>query len=292
MTLRNAHRKLGRAIAAGATLLVAQSAAVAQNNGLVQGVIYDAHGQPVAGAMVKLKHELRRLTFMVISREQGRFEAKGLPPGQYSLQAIGGDARSPWFDAVYVNASGSANTKVSLALTTIAAPICRRPGRNAFRKRKRARSPPIQRPAEGEGKALVAESCASCHDLRRVVVKRSNADHWHTRRHECARVWTIATFRPDDAEYDTIVNYLTRVVVCAQWSALERLTTTRRKSWQLAHFSATRALPSPSGRSLDRRRPRALALPERVAAGRRQIGAAMVVEREADLGVALPLALT
>jgi Carboxypeptidase regulatory-like domain len=116
MTPRNVTQNLGCAIAAGAVLLLAQSAAVAQNNGLVQGAIYDADGQPVAGAMVKLKHELRRLTFMVVTGEQGRFEAKDLPPGQYSVQAIGGDMRSPWYDGVFVNARGNANTKVSLAL--------------------------------------------------------------------------------------------------------------------------------------------------------------------------------
>ena len=61
MTPSNVNRNLGCAITAGAVLLLAQFAAVAQNNGLVQGVIYNAHGQPVAGAMVKLKHELRQI---------------------------------------------------------------------------------------------------------------------------------------------------------------------------------------------------------------------------------------
>ena len=204
------NRNLGRGIAAGAVLLLAQSAAVAQNNGLVQGLIYDARGQPVAGAMVKLKHELRRLTFMVVSREQGRFEAKDLPPGQYSVQAIGGDMRSSWFDAVYVNASGSANTKVSLALNYHRGPDLPAawPQRIPEEQVRLVSVDPKDLP-EGEGKTLVAERCASCHDLRRVVVKRSNHDHWA---HTTARMRTRMTTAniPDltAAEYDTIVNYL------------------------------------------------------------------------------------
>jgi len=210
MTPRNVNRNLGCGIAAGAVLLLAQSAAVAQNNGLVQGVIYDAHGQPVAGAMVKLKHELRRLTFMVVSREQGRFEAKDLPPGQYSVQAIGGDMRSPWFDAVYVNAGGSANTKVSLALNYYRGPDLPAawPQRIPEEQVRLVSVDPKDLP-EGYGKTLVAEKCTSCHDLRRVVVKRSNGDHWA---HTTARMRTRMTTAniPDltNAEYDTIVNYL------------------------------------------------------------------------------------
>src|SRR4249920_2448692 len=48
----------------------------------------------------------------------------------------------------------------------------------------------------------------------------------------------------------TVMRVRILATVWLQWSRLERLTTTRRRSWQLAHFSATSALPSPSGRSL------------------------------------------
>jgi streptogramin lyase len=210
MTPSNVNRNLGCAITAGAVLLLAQFAAVAQNNGLVQGVIYNAHGQPVAGAMVKLKHELRRLTFMVVSREEGRFEAKDLPPGQYSVQAIGGDMRSPWFDAVYVNASGSANTRVSLALNYHRGPDLPAawPQRIPEEQVRLVSVDPKDLP-EGYGKTLVAEKCASCHDLRRVVVKRSNSDHWaHTIRRMRTRMTTANIPDLTDVEYDTIVNYL------------------------------------------------------------------------------------
>ena len=209
MTPRNINRNLGCGIAAGAVLLLAQSAAMAQNNGSVQGVVNDAYGQPVAGAMVKLKHELRRLTFMVVSREQGRFEAKDLPPGQYSLQAIGGNMQSPWFDAVHV-AAGGGTAKAILALNYHRGPDLPAawPQRIPEEQVRLVSVDPKDLP-EGEGKTLVAEKCASCHDLRRVVVKRSNRDHWA---HTTARMRTRMTTAniPDltDAEYNTIVDYL------------------------------------------------------------------------------------
>ncbi len=208
MTPRNINRNLGSGIAAGAVLLLAQSA-VAQNNGSVQGVISDAYGQPVAGAMVKLRHELRRLTFMVVSREQGRFEAKDLPPGQYSLQAIGGNMQSPWFDAAHV-AAGGGTAKAILALNYHRGPDLPAawPQRIPEGQVRLVSVDPKDLP-EGEGKTLVAEKCASCHDLRRVVVKRSNRDHWA---HTTARMRTRMTTAniPDltDAEYNTIVDYL------------------------------------------------------------------------------------
>src|SRR5215475_1394075 len=98
-----------------AILLAAPSIAVAQERGSVQGVVNDAYGNPIAGAFVKLKNEERRLTFMVVSREQGQFEAKDLPPGQYRVQGVAGANQSDWFDKVQVTGGGSA--KVGLALT-------------------------------------------------------------------------------------------------------------------------------------------------------------------------------
>ena len=82
----------------------------------MQGVVSDASGKPVAGAFVKLKNDEKRLTFMVISRDQGRFEAKDLPPGKYRVQGVAGDNQSEWFPNVTV-AAGGEDAKVGLLLT-------------------------------------------------------------------------------------------------------------------------------------------------------------------------------
>src|ERR1700724_2007718 len=89
MTLRNVTRNLAVGIATGVALIAAQSAFAADDRGSVQGVVNDASGKPVVGAMVKLKNADRRLTFMVPTQEAGRFEAKDLPVGKYTVQAVG-----------------------------------------------------------------------------------------------------------------------------------------------------------------------------------------------------------
>ena len=89
---------------------------------------------------------------MVISQEQGQFEAKDLPPGQYSVQGVAGAPPERLVHQCQVTAGGSA--KVGLALTNSAARCCRRPGRSGSRRR-RSTTVALELP-EGDGKALVA----------------------------------------------------------------------------------------------------------------------------------------
>jgi len=120
MTLRNVTRNLAVGIAAGIALIAAQSAWAADERGSVQGVVNDAAGKPVTGALVKLKNAERRLTFMVPSQDQGRFEAKDLPVGQYTVQGVGGGFQSGVSAPVSVTANQSA--KADVALTTARGP--------------------------------------------------------------------------------------------------------------------------------------------------------------------------
>ena len=126
MTLGYSTRNLAIGIAAGALLLGAQSARAADDNGSVQGVVSNASGQPVAGAFVKLKNAERRLTFMVISREQGQFSAKDLPPGQYRVQGVGAGYESDWFNNVTVTSGGqTASFSSSYTINSVSeAPVC------------------------------------------------------------------------------------------------------------------------------------------------------------------------
>jgi len=211
MPLSNVTRNLAVGIAAGAVLIAASSLASAQNNGTVTGVINDASGQPVAGAFVKLKNDAKRLTFMVVSKEQGRFDAKDLPPGTYRVQGVGGGFQSQWFDNVTVT-NGGEGAKVGLALTdrqgAALAPAW--PQRIPEIEVLKASKDPKDLP-EGEGKALVAEKCNTCHDLLRVVVKRSNQDHWsHTVERMRTRMVTASQQDLTEGQYTSIVNYLVK----------------------------------------------------------------------------------
>ena len=80
----------------------------------------DAAGAPVAGAFVQMKNAERRLNFMVITHEEGKFTNNRLPAGKYVVQAIGGEQQSALSAPVDVVAGKSAS--VDLSLTVARAP--------------------------------------------------------------------------------------------------------------------------------------------------------------------------
>ena len=57
--------------------------------GTLTGVITDLAGSAVAGAFVQMRNAERRLNFMVITQEQGKYSIDRLPAGKYVVQAIG-----------------------------------------------------------------------------------------------------------------------------------------------------------------------------------------------------------
>ncbi len=75
-------------LTAGCSDKPSAESAAASHSGVLQGVVTDASGQPVAGAFVRLDSTDERLTFMVISQSAGRYTADKLPAGIYNVQAI------------------------------------------------------------------------------------------------------------------------------------------------------------------------------------------------------------
>jgi len=91
-------------------------AALAQDTvGTLAGVITDARGAPVAGAFVQMKNAERRLNFMVITQEQGKYSSSRLPAGKYVVQAIGGEHQSAPSTPVDVAAGKSSSVDLTLA---------------------------------------------------------------------------------------------------------------------------------------------------------------------------------
>ena len=84
MTLKSLTRFFAAGVAFGAMAVAAQAA---DEQGVVQGVVNNAAGQPVTGALVKLINAERHLTFMVPSQEQGRFEARICRPASIRSRA-------------------------------------------------------------------------------------------------------------------------------------------------------------------------------------------------------------
>ena len=208
MALRDISRNLAMGIAAGAVMLCVQPVMALDNAGSVEGVVKNAAGQPVAGAFVRLKNAEKRLTFMVVSQNQGAFTAKDLPPGKYTAQAIGGTNQSAVSAPVDV-ASGKA-AKIDVTLTAARGPLLTPawPGRVPEAQVAKISTDAKDLPA-GAAKALTAEKCTVCHDVQRILSKRSPVDDW-TFTVKRMRVNMAAASLPDitDQDANTIVGYL------------------------------------------------------------------------------------
>jgi virginiamycin B lyase len=202
MTLKNFTRYLATGVAFGAMAAAAQAA---DNRGVVQGVVNNAAGQPVSGAMVKLINADRHLTFMVVSQDQGRFEANDLPPGQYTVQGIGAGFESNKSVPVSVDAGKSA--KVDLALANKQGGMLA-PSWPHRLPEEQIKGVSLDLPA-GAGKDLVEARCTTCHDTQRIVVKRTTLPEWeHTieRMRGQMAIQNIPDISNQDAA--TIANYL------------------------------------------------------------------------------------
>lgn len=191
------------------TLAVALPAAAAvPDAGAITGVVKDTAGKPVAGAFIKLRNSDRRLTFMVVSKDGGRFEARDLPSGQYTAEGVGAELESKVSAPVVVASGASATINVALVEKRGASLPAAWPDRLPEAQ--------IPKPAaiklpDGTGKALVEAKCNVCHDSARIVSMRTSAKNWeHT-------VWSmrqnmLAANIPDitDTEAATIQAYLVK----------------------------------------------------------------------------------
>ncbi len=142
----------------------------AQNTGF-SGVLKNAAGQPVAGALVKVQSEGPGLGFMVVSQEQGRYSTPNLVPGKYAVQAFGGGYQSAPAESVEVP-SGQP-VKIDLVLS---APL--------------QIPAPAKRLTDAEFEKLMPESdvagvkhslahqCNECHTLERIASARKTPEKW------------------------------------------------------------------------------------------------------------------
>jgi len=165
---------------ASVALVFTRPAYAQDRAGTLQGVIKDAKGAPVAGAFVKMKNAERRLTFMVISQEQGRYSVNTLPAGKYVVQAIGGDFQSELSAPADVSAGHA--TTVDVTLTNKRAPQLppawpgRQPGERGAEAEQATRALPAL--PEGEGKKITEAKCLVCHDAARIVRLRVDHARW------------------------------------------------------------------------------------------------------------------
>lgn len=179
--------------------------------GVLQGVVKDAAGAPVAGAFVKMRNDERRLTFMIVSQAQGRYSLRNLPAGKYTVQAIGGERQSEW-SAPLDLATGKPAT-MDLALTSARAPQLagawpgRLPGEQVGEGGEGPPPPPLP---DGAGKPIVEAKCVTCHDTQRISRVRASRERWQTVLNNMrmyAQGSTAAKPLSDD-EFHTVFDYV------------------------------------------------------------------------------------
>lgn len=172
------HARRSMTVALMAVALAAASRPVMA--GSVQGVVKDTSGSPVTGAFVKVNNPDRRLIFMVVSQEQGRYTVDGLPAGKYTVQGVGGDYQSEMSAPIDVAASGKATVEVKL--TQQRAPDLphawpgRPPGQGGG-EAEAAGARKVELP-DGEGKRIALTKCSMCHDAERIATTRASEERW------------------------------------------------------------------------------------------------------------------
>jgi Carboxypeptidase regulatory-like domain len=172
--------KLSFAAVALVAAVSCPGAASAQGTvGTLTGVITDAAGSAVAGAFVQMRNAERRLNFMVITQEQGKYSIDRLPAGKYVVQAIGGDYQSAPSSPIEVAAGKPSSIDLSLKVERAPALPPAWPGRSPGERGEEAAAAVgggVPRLAEGEGKAIIEAKCMTCHDAQR------SSDRVRTRR--------------------------------------------------------------------------------------------------------------
>jgi virginiamycin B lyase len=164
--------------------------------GAVRGQVTNIAGVPVEGAYVKLRNPQRRLTVMVVSKDEGTFIAGNLPSGRWQVQAIGGDVESEWTQPVTVGAMGT--VEANATLTKDRAPDL--PA--AWPRRVPEEQATLASLPAGLGKDIIAGRCVSCHEANRIVANRVDREAWATTIEEM-RAYMKSAGLPDLAEDDS-----------------------------------------------------------------------------------------
>jgi streptogramin lyase len=177
--------------------------------GTLTGVVTDAAGKPLEGAFVQMKNAERRLFFMVISKDQGRYSNNRLPPGKYIVEAVGGDHQSPPSAPVELTAGQSASVNLSLTVARAAQLPPAWPGRQPGQ---RGAAPVSAELPPGEAREIIEANCVACHDLQRVVRSRGNQARWRQVLHSMKLYAQGSTFAKalTDEQEKVVLAYLAK----------------------------------------------------------------------------------
>ena len=177
----------------------------AQNTNTITGVVKNGSGEPVEGALVRVRSTEKGITVMVVSQAQGRYVTPNLLPGKYTVEAFGGNLQqgNP-SGPVEVGSGQQAKWDVQLG-------VPRKP--KTERKRLTQADFAAVMP-EGPAKQIILTKCVACHDLEGVDTRTLRILGSHSEWEEVIGVhkWYMED-RPDhltDDEVKLAVDYMTK----------------------------------------------------------------------------------
>lgn len=134
----------------------------------ITGMVKDTSGQPVVGALIKVRCEELGLAFMVVSQTRGRYSTPNLLPGKYTVQGFGVDYQSGFMGPVEVRRNQHGKMDLTLSI-----PLMLPPPHKPMTDADYAKLMP-----EGNGKSAVVSRCATCHSLQWLVSARKTPEKW------------------------------------------------------------------------------------------------------------------
>ena len=137
----------------------------------ITGTVKSAAGQPVSGALVKVKSDGLGIGFMVVSQTEGRFTTPALPPGRYQVQTFGGHKQGVAASPVEVKSTGAAKIDLILSNPLEVKPLSPRLTDDDYAKLMPASEPE-------EIRQIAISDCKECHTLRWIVAGRKSKEEW------------------------------------------------------------------------------------------------------------------
>jgi virginiamycin B lyase len=135
---------------------------------ILTGVINNASGQPVSGAIVKVTGVNTGLSYMVVSQALGQYRTPELLPGMYTIQSFGGRYQSELSEPLPVGSDQQGVADQILNIDRVIPPPAKKLTNLDY----------VQLMPEGEAKKLIASRCTMCHGLDRVVPARKSPQAW------------------------------------------------------------------------------------------------------------------
>ena len=143
---------------------------LAAQNTTITGVVKNAAGESVAGALVKVSSKESGLGFMVVSQAQGRYSTPNLLPGKYAVQSFGGSFQSAPEGPVGVS-SGQQGKRDLVLNVPLRIPPREKPLTDADYEK-------FMPESEDGIHTDLASVCNECHTLERILSARKTPEKW------------------------------------------------------------------------------------------------------------------